>query len=499
MDPKVLAEKYMNIMALALSLISRFKINVSEIRAYRNYSIIAERQKTILDSLWEASKDDFIDAINEALEKIQQIQSDLEKKICLMEFCVWLDLRITYASEENNSEGTRQFVSLYPIIPITASAYIEIGALNTNWKDTNIWINPKFSIADTHVIRNGISKKKKISNRDIFDGLNGILENCSYIECDKKKRIRNIIIPTSCFGEQEKDAITIAFAPMTDRNDNFVTKRQMIKRAGIPYNGLAVEEIKNADILLDRLKTSWELAADVGADIFFAPEMLGSELSETGNEHYNMNVRAWSIARMKECRNIPILTILPSYWSNNSNRATILSNDERILARQEKYVPYIDVKNNMLEALEDRDEWQTVLIHIPGMHRIAILICAEFLADQDRVRKYICGSLGTTLLIVPSYTAGEQDFINLLPNLKPYGTTVVWGNCCGAVMGDKKAIGGCGLAGTAKTLKMGDVCKCNFSCKGVAACVYKISLSLNQEVKKIEEDIDDEIIQHEIR
>lgn len=54
MDPKVLAEKYMNIMALALSLISRFKINVSEIRAYRNYSIIAERQKTILDSLWEA-------------------------------------------------------------------------------------------------------------------------------------------------------------------------------------------------------------------------------------------------------------------------------------------------------------------------------------------------------------------------------------------------------------------------------------------------------------
>lgn len=140
-----------------------------------------------------------------------------------------------------------------------------------------------------------------------------------------------------------------------------------------------------------------------------------------------------------------------------------------------------------------------MLIHIPNFHRIAIVICAEFITDLSRIQKFICGSLGVTLLIVPSYSRGEMDFINVLSHLKGYGTTVVWGDCCGAVSGNEKAIGGCGVAGTTSTVTFGSVCRCGFSCENVKACIFKVEIPLDFEFNKIKEFNANEIVTHKIR
>ena len=41
----------------------------------------------------------------------------------------------------------------------------------------------------------------------------------------------------------------------------------------------------------------------------------------------------------------------------------------------------VDNKGHKMEALSELQEWSTILIHVPNFHRIAIVICAEFLAD----------------------------------------------------------------------------------------------------------------------
>jgi hypothetical protein len=193
------------------------------------------------------------------------------------------------------------------------------------------------------------------------------------------------------------------------------------------------------------------------------------------------------------------LTVLPSRWVEQHNRATIVGWDGEILACQDKHIPFVDQKNNKMEALMELNEWVTVLIHIPSVHRVAIVICAEFLSGLKSMQEVICGSLGATLVIVPSYSRGEQDFINTLPALKGYGTTVIWGNCCGAVLGEQKAIGGCGIAGTTKTEIFSSACQCGYSCEGISACIFKVEIPLDFKLQKTNEFDKVECITHKIK
>jgi predicted amidohydrolase len=203
--------------------------------------------------------------------------------------------------------------------------------------------------------------------------------------------------------------------------------------------------------------------------------------------------------RLRNGESLPALTILPSRWSEQHNRATIVGWDGEVLACQDKHIPFVDQKNNKIEALMDLNERVTVLIHIPSVHRIAIVICAEFLSDSKSMREVICGNLGATLIIVPSYSRGEQDFINTLSALKGYGTTVIWGNCCGAVRGEQKAIGGCGIAGTTKTEIFSSVCKCGYSCENISACIFMVEIPLDFELQKTNKFDKAECVTHKIK
>ena len=496
------AEQYMNIMAMGLKIVDTISITpFNQIFALKKYEKISNLVETKMDSYWCNDDNLFLAKIKSFFLSIEENTDKDCKQIMAFAFCQWLDLKITYMKNEYNPQGNRIYFSLSNLVPLTSNNPVTLNSLNTNYQETGIWINPKFPIASPHITRNEKNIVKPVCNRDIFEGINGSLTNCSYILYDDKKIVKNIILSNSFLNNQKQQVLSIAFSPMSDKSDLIQTEDQLIKRDGNEFNGEAVKPLTElqAQELLERFKNDWTLAGDINADIFFAPELLGTSLSEKNDGIYNTLIFEYSSQRLFQRKNVPILTILPSYWVDNCNSSTIVNQDGEILAKQEKHIPFVDKNANKMEALAEKATWETILIHIPNVHRIAIVICAEFLSDQERIKKFICGSLGATLIIVPSYSRGEQDFINTLPILKCYGTTIVWGNCCGAVSSASKAIGGCGIAGTTQTAILGSQCKCNFTCKNIKACVFKIAIPLDFELTKTKDHVQTATIIHETR
>lgn len=493
------AKRYMDLMAEGLAVVNAFSDMLSYLFALSDYQTIIQSVKEKMDQLWCEDDEDLLKYLETFLREIQA-EADLQNKtIMALEFCRCMDLRITYLSDEYNKKGSRQFFSLFCLMPFSYNQCIEIGALNTNWKETRIWVNPKFQVASPYVTRDGEAVKKPISNRDIFEGMNGDLQNCSYVLWNEKTYVKNIIIGKDFLDGQGDKSFKIAFAPMSDRHDLIEVKDVEIVRGEAQMKGQSICPIKDSKILYERLQNDLIFAGDLGADVFFAPELLGTELSEQNDMIYNTWVSKVNIKRIGDQKDVPMLTILPSYWREQHNSVTILGQDGKILAYQEKNIPFVDKKGNKIEALAENKEWTTVLVHIPDVHRIAVVICAEFISDLTRMQKFICGSLGATLIIVPSYSRGEQDFINVLSHLKGYGTTVIWGDCCGAVSGEKRAIGGCGIAGTTNTITFGSVCRCGFRCGDASACVFTVEIPLDYEISKTEEFDRNEVVVHEMR
>ena len=494
------AQKYMNLMAEALQIVSKIIPQMfNQIFAAQEYEEISASVKAELDSYWSDDDDTLLNNIKNFLHTIQNEDNLNCRQIMAIAFCEWLDFRITYSRSEIVGNSKRMYFSLFGLVPISANDYVTINSLNSNYEETGIWINPKFPIASPYIIRNEEIIKKDISNRDIFEGMNHYLNNCSYISYDSKNIVKNIIIPDTFLNQKEKNYFSIGFSPMSNSKDLLCFEDQLIIQSGVSYNAQAVKPITHAEELFERFKNDWNLAGDLNIDLFFTPELLGTSLLEKNDGIYNSLIWEHSSLRSVSGNHVPILTILPSFWDNNYNRSTIVSQDGQILGHQEKHIPFVDNKGHKMEALSELKKWSTILIHIPNFHRIAIVICAEFLADQKRIQQFICGSLGATLLIVPSYSRGEQDFINTLPALKTYGTTIVWGNCCGAVSSTEKAIGGCGIAGTTQTITFGSKCCCGFSCENIKACVFKINIPLDFEVSKTKNSFQDEFVIHNIQ
>lgn len=371
-------QKYMNIMAAALQIVTKIPQTFNEIFASQDYEEISTFVTTTLDAYWNDDNYSLLHNIDDFLQTIHEEKDSNRQQIMAISFCLWLDFRITYTRDENNIAGKRAYFSLASLVSISKDDYAVVDSLNTNYNKTGIWINPKFPIATPHIIRNEELFEKNISNRDIFEGINGLLKHCSYILYDNKNIIKNIIISDTFLTEKDDCSFSIGFSPMSDRKDLLQLEDQPIERNGIKFNGELVKPLNHAEELLERLKNDWNLAADMNVDIFFAPELLGTSLSEKNDGEYNSFLWECSNLRLVSGKNVPLLTILPSYWSNNYNRSTIVSLDGQIIGHQEKHIPFIDKKAHKMEALAEIQEWSTILIHIPNAFSKPANVCTYF-------------------------------------------------------------------------------------------------------------------------
>lgn len=476
--------KYLNILASSLCIVHKYDLIIGEIDAASNYPKYAQYIKDKLDCIFVREDNHFLEELNHILEEIEVLEGE-ERLIYAIEFCKWLDFHITYVKEEADSKnGNRQYVSLYHLINTESNQVVHIGALNSNYHDTKIWINPKFQVSKPYIMHGEDREDKDISNRDIFEGINGSLKNCCYFIFDNKNYVSNVIVPSDFLGNSKK-FLRIGFSPISDRNDILNIEYIDWTRKGIQQQGVVMGPIVCSEAIKQRFCEDFKSAGDMNVDILFAPEMLGVEAMESVRGTKNETIYKLSIERQEQFLTVPGMVVLPSYWFNHSNIVTITDGTGEVLEKQEKHVPYIDKKNHRIEALQERERWDTVLIHVPQKLRMAIIICAEFLNGKNEgIFDLVCGSLCASLIVVPSYSSGEKDFINALASLKMYGTTVIWGNCCGAIRPDEKAIGGCGIAGTQLTDVFGRVCKCANSCTNVNSCIFVLDILLDYEYTK---------------
>ena len=484
---------FVDLLALAGAALKDFGQPLELVFAMCDFQDISEQLTSHLEMIWK--NEPFVGCLDAMRQVVTEIQSDKSSQrfIKALALCQWMDKRVTNTRQDKQ----KKLISLYDLVDYDEIKPVEIGPMNTNYQESGIQIIPKFAVCKFYDLdlKKNRDSPNPFANRDAFAGINGLLYNVSLVTYSQKNIIRNIIIPANYF-ETGNDNLKIAFCPMTDQSDELKKEQVLVEKADANYCGIEINGISRPDELLNRLRADWMsmCSTEKGADIVFWPEALGFDEAEATvqNGKYSKEIHQMSKEAQKQGQNPPLLTVLPSYCRDRVNSATIVYKDGQILARQGKHYPFIDIKNHRMEALRDHESWVFYIIHIPGVHRIVVMICAEFLHVCETQRSMLFDEVGATLVLVPSYSHGERDFLHALTTLQCYGTTVIWGNCCGAATGNS-VIGACSVAGTEVLHRFNDreVCKCGGTCEGKKSCAFVVSLPLKFDMtKKAAADID---------
>ena len=482
MSVKEMIIRYMNLIARACAVVLSYSKGINDLCVVQDFNKTNEDMKYNIALAWltKSSVIDFIRYVERIIDEVEKADEE-ERYIKALAICLWLEENITYDARSAFEE--RSYFSVNGLLQFDGvNKIIAIDSMNTNYEETGIQIVPKFEIcrhwSDEGTIPDAV-KPNPYANRDVFSGLNGKTKKVSFVNCKENFHIHNLILPFR-FTPDAEAVLNIAFCPLTDQ-DLLKTENVQIKEHNRVYEGVKVTGVKQPEQLLKRLQDDWRHACNEGkADIVFFPEVLGSSLSEEVVQHnrdYNKTIFTIAKEESRKGNKLPILTVLPSFCKDGENKASLLDKNGFIMAKQSKYEPYFNLKNHRKEYLKPCKEKHYYVIHIPKLHRIAVLICADFLQYDTNDAKKLFSEVGCTLLLVPSYSHGEMDFVNTIQTLKPYGTTVIWGNSCGAVK-DKRVVGGCCVAGFDTVKKFSDCCDCGSGCSDNEKCVFVVSVPL---------------------
>ena len=470
-------QQYVDYLAEFLGIVHKFPLPINQLSSVRDYEDIMSKTMESLGHAWNCGVSSFLAMLESSLKS----ERDSPSYVRAAAVAIWMDEHISYLEHPGS-----QYVSLHRMVPLSGNRPVFIDRLNSNEVESGIQLHPKFEVC--RVFNQTANKTEPFASRDVFDGLNGQLNNVTYVSYDANRTIHNVVIPY-VFKEGEcSETFRIAFCPMSDNPSLLITEDQLVSFEGIPMNVRSLLRIRNEEQLVDRFNRDIRLACKNHADIVFFPEMLGMKQLEQESAGYNTLLSDILLDVMSEAQRIgadikpPMITFLPSWWRDGVNSTTAVYQSGAILGSQKKYIPYVS-KGNWRERLQEEKNKHYLVIHIPELYRIVVVICAEFLPLRDHMASVLCGGLGATLVLVPSYSKGEQEFINSLPTLKDYGATVIWGNCCGAVR-PPRVIGASSIAGFDSINRFGENCKCNESCDGNDACLFLVTLPLDLKRKK---------------
>ena len=472
-----LKNDYLNSISRLIVIIDEIPFPQNQLFALHDFERIQEETYCLFVSNWDKGIDGFIAWLKEKVEELEH-SSDQKKFIEAYELCTLLDERISYSKKQNSS-----IISLWELVPIEKNKpIVRTTPLNTNYAQTNIELHPKFNVYDVYEYpQEGYEEDKRnvrsTSIKDAFLGINGQLKNLCYSKRNNcNLSVTDILIDFP--DNVDRDYITIAFSPMTDQDVLNKTKSEIVSE-GFSFDVTCVEGIKESqyDSLLNRFDNAWNAACENEADILFFPESLGLLSLEHDENSYHLHIKELSDIAMGNGYNPPKIVFLPSVSSNNSNSVSIAYQDGRHLGKQKKQRPFVDRNEHRMEPFSSESQPNIIILHMVDVHRIAMMICSDFLTCPAEIQQKMFAEFGVTLLLVPSYSKGEQDFLGKLSDYKKYGTTVIWGNCCAAA-GLPSIRGGCSIAALESIKSFAesdDKCKCNCT----NGCIYLIKVPIH--------------------
>lgn len=482
------AQEYVDLMAEIFQVLS----SASD---YQLYLLGASSGKAGIETYVKSKFDNTLGKdVQVLLNMIRELRTEMmtktegDKYTYAVSICQCMDQRICYANIASNPllewDGCK--MSLHRLVPIrTARQPVVITSLNQNSRETGICIAPKLPVSGASMPGDSDGSTRRLSTRSALYGINGKLENVSYYPLtENTPSVLHIILPEKLSQDEGKipEETRVIFSPLTDRKDLLKIEHQSpITIDGILCNVIIVDGITDPEYVEQCFINSWLAASEKSPDIFFAPEMLATDKMVRIEHGASTFLKPLLKQAALEGWNAPRITVMPTHWKNGENSLMVFDAIGNCLGTQYKQTPYVDEKNGQAEAIKALPSTNVLIIHLENQQRVAFSICAEFLARPDFIRNFLCGKLGATLILVPSYTRGEQDFVDTLPILKPYGTSVIWGNCCGAVSSCnngpvKRIIGGCNYAGIDGQSRFGCESLCEFQCCKGKTCIFEISI-----------------------
>lgn len=313
--------------------------------------------------------------------------------------------------------------------------YEEIESLNDNCAATGIIILKRSSCA--WQVRNIGSCKEKL------------LRNFYYIKKPTDIRISNCFLQKSSVLKDGKENLRVAISPLTKEEVVVFSAPydRMNMRTKQMQHYFRVEGLKNKKWLEQEIISNMEYSGILGVDILVFPEMLGNqEMLDNVLEFFSENYD----------KKVPPLVVFPSIWKkteddrNNTNASCLLLDGREIMFKQNKRIRYcMGDETKVFEDINRDPEAEDILnvLHIDGIGRICIIICYDYLHNDNR--EMIKELLQPTLICCPSFSTGSFNFQILQENGYYMGCNSIWCNTCSAanVAGsDKnfKIVGGIG-------------------------------------------------------
>ena len=354
---------------------------------------------------------------------------------------------IAWVKSHNDYHSCRTLICMLDSFPHTgleenssAAREVKFVSLNDNIEQTGIIILPKVYRPPTTYIKPGsVDRPEEIATRknanEWADNLNARLNFIYYI-CTNELRGYSIAnyVCNFVFDDPSANELKIAVAPLLNiklpdvlsYDDNIRHENE----SGRECQYFEITGVKVQETILERVQACFKLACEQNVDILMFPEMLGTD------DLYNLDSLGFNPALRELSRHtrdkVPHLILMPSIWRNNQNFVNVHLSSARKLCSQHKQNKYVfpGKHGKATEDLIDVPK-EVSLIHVPGWGRIAIPICIDFLHPE--YRDWLVTTLKVDILLCPSYSPGEYNFLQSLDSNAGYGAHVVWLNSCSAL------------------------------------------------------------------
>ena len=314
-------------------------------------------------------------------------------------------------------------------------------SLNDNFEETGIYILPQVAgPKTTYSVKSRTDETQEITivrktADEWADNLNAQLNNFYYI-CNTDLdgfTLRNYVCDLT-YNDPSIKELKVAVSPLLNLPiDDVLSYDDTIietDECGNEYRLFDILHVKPESEILTRIQDGYRTASEHGANILMFPEMLGIEAI------YSLDSLGYNPIFRTLCKEtadfVPQLILAPSLWKANTNSVNIYLSSGKKLCVQEKQHRYsFRGKNGKCkENLKDIDRTISIL-HVPGWGRIVVPICIDFL--NEPYRHLLVTKLKADILLCPSYSSGEYNFLSAIDAYSEYGAYTVWLNTCSAL------------------------------------------------------------------
>ncbi len=219
--------------------------------------------------------------------------------------------------------------------------------------------------------------------------------------------------------------LVIAVSPISNRwllNDqpSIITNEYGTKEYLFECDG-----ITNEEYVTSRVEAAYKEACSHGAHILLFPEMYGTK---------DLSENAENVISPPTSSNAPLI-IMPSWWHNNVNTASVVNDALVTLYEQAKFNPFLYNPKTQRYPHASRENLQNsehiiYIYHLPRIGRICVCICKDFLMNS--YRRMLSEKLEASILLIPAFSPKIEHFTSCMDELKLAGSYGVFINCCAA-------------------------------------------------------------------